>query len=296
MSAQIINGKQIASERSLKVKQDVDNFFKNYGIRPGLAVIQVGNHVPSQIYIKRKQEACEKVGIDSTIHLLPDDISEADLLDLIDRLNTDSSTHGILLQLPLPAHLNREKILNHISWKKDVDGLTSSNLGKLMMGQPHLIPCTPLGCFNLLKTLLSSFVDQNVVVVGRSILVGKSLGVLLLNNDATVTIAHAKTKNLKAVTATADILIAACGVPHLIKGDYIKPGAIVLDVGINRIPIEQGADSNILNPYYRITGDVDFEQAKQVASYITPVPGGVGPMTIVSLLENTLKAAQFLIS
>lgn len=287
MTATIIDGKKIASQQIDIIKNRIDDFKSQRGYGPSLHVIQVGMHGPSTLYIERKRLACAQVGINFHLHSLPESAHERDLLTLIDRLNNDGQVHGILLQLPLPKHLDKLKILNTISWKKDVDGLNAYNLGLLTMGIAHMVACTPLGCLKLLKSVHQSLAGKHVVIVGRSILVGRSMALLLIQEDATVTITHSKTKDLDQITAQADILIAACGSPQLITKDYVKPGATVIDVGINRIDhisTQKGAIP-------KIVGDVDFESVKMVAGYITPVPGGVGPMTIASLLENTLKAA-----
>ena len=275
-TTKIIDGKQIAADFRKKLAEEI----QQSGISPGLAVILVGDDPASLIYAKNKQKAAQEVGVNVEVHHLPALSSERMVLDLIDELNERTDIHGILLQLPVPMHLNPQNLIERIMPIKDVDGLHPVNVGKMTSGLPAMIPCTPMGCLYLIKQVVPSLVGKQAVVVGRSALVGRPLAHLLLQEDCTVTQAHSKTKNLPEICRQADILVAAVGVPHLIGADSIKKGAVVIDVGINRQ--ENG----------KITGDVDFEAVKDLVSYITPVPGGVGPMTIAMLLFNTLKAAK----
>ncbi|MBQ3669373.1 MAG: bifunctional methylenetetrahydrofolate dehydrogenase/methenyltetrahydrofolate cyclohydrolase FolD [Clostridia bacterium] len=276
----IIDGKAIAKEIRKEVKIDAISFFEKHGRKPGLSVILVGDDPASCIYVNNKQKACEKAEMNANTIKLPKNTSMDELLDVIDSLNTDKNVDGILVQLPLPEHLNAELVLNRILPEKDVDGFHPINAGQLLQNKAVLEPCTPKGCMELLKRSGISLSGLNAAVIGRSNLVGKPVSMMLLRENATVTICHSKTKDLKAILKNADVVIAAVGKPKLITGDMLKPGAIVLDVGINRL--EDGS----------ITGDVEFESASQVASYITPVPGGVGPMTIAMLLKNTMLAAE----
>ena len=276
----IIDGKAIAKEIRKEVKKDAISFFEKHGRKPGLSVILVGDDPASCIYVNNKQKACEKAEMNANTIKFPENTSMDELLDVIDSLNTDKNVDGILVQLPLPEHLNAGLVLNRILPEKDVDGFHPINAGQLMQNKAVLEPCTPKGCMELLKRSGISLSGLNAAVIGRSNLVGKPVSMMLLRENATVTICHSKTKDLKAILKNADVVIAAVGKPKLITGDMLKPGAIVLDVGINRL--EDGS----------ITGDVDFESVCQVASYITPVPGGVGPMTIAMLLKNTMLAAE----
>jgi methylenetetrahydrofolate dehydrogenase (NADP+)/methenyltetrahydrofolate cyclohydrolase len=257
---------------------------RKHGVTPCLAIIRVGEHAPSQTYVTSKRRQCEEVGILSFEYHLPSHIESRALAHLLCTLNQDSSIHGILIQLPLPAHLDSKKLLLDLDPRKDVDGLHPFNLGRLAMGVPTFIPCTPLGCLALIKSRLTSLKGQRVVIVGRSNLVGKPLGLLLLNQDCTVTWVHSQTSQPEIIAAQADILVAAVGQPKLITKAWVKPGAIVIDVGINYVLDSKGETS--------LVGDVDFEDVKDVAQAISPVPGGVGPMTVAFLLSNTLKAAQ----
>lgn len=279
MSAVILDGKALALKKREEIKQQID-CLKNKGLCPGLAVILVGEDPASKVYVNNKKKACEQTGIYSEVHLLPENTSEADLLTLIDRLNKQENIHGILLQAPIPAHLNYQKISETISLFKDVDAFHPYNVGKIMMGDYDLLPCTPAGVIELIKSSGTEIAGKHCVVVGRSNIVGKPQAMLLLHENGTVTICHSKTPDLKQVTRTADILVSAVGRAKVITADMIKEGAVVIDVGMNRN--EQG----------KLCGDVDFEPACEVAGYITPVPGGVGPMTITMLLKNTVKAAQ----
>ena len=283
MAAEIISGKAVAEEIRGELKKEIDELKQKHGLTPGLAVILVGEDPASQVYVKNKGIACEKVGVASFEHKLPKDTSEEDLLKLIDKLNADPKVHGILCQLPVPKHINDKKVLNRIDPDKDVDGFHPVNVGRLMVGEPMFLPCTPAGVQELIVRSGTETEGADVVVVGRSNIVGKPVAMILVQKakgaNSTVTIVHTRTKNMEQHTKRADILIVAAGVPKYIKGDQIKPGATVIDVGVNRL--EDG-----------LCGDVDFETAKEVAGKITPVPGGVGPMTITMLLKNTIKAAK----
>ncbi|WP_374292226.1 bifunctional methylenetetrahydrofolate dehydrogenase/methenyltetrahydrofolate cyclohydrolase FolD [Paenirhodobacter enshiensis] len=284
MSARIIDGKAFAAGVRARVAEHVARL-KEQGIVPGLAVVLVGEDPASQVYVRNKGLQTVEAGMNSFEHKLPAETSEADLLALIARLNADPAVHGILVQLPLPAHLNADLVINAISPAKDVDGFHISNVGLLGTGQKAMVPCTPLGCLMLLRDTLGSLSGLNAVVVGRSNIVGKPMAQLLLGDSCTVTIAHSRTKDLPEVCRRADIVVAAVGRPQMVKGDWIKPGATVIDVGINRIPAPEKGEGKM-----RLVGDVDFASAVEVAGAITPVPGGVGPMTIACLLANTLTA------
>ena len=276
MTAQIIDGKTIAASLLDDVKLEVESLSR----KPGLAVILVGEDPASKVYVGNKIKACEKTGIRSIEHKLPATSSAEDSKSLIDKLNADDDVDGILLQLPLPNGLDGDALVQTISPDKDIDGLTILNAGKLVAGLDGLVPCTPQGSLHLIKTIEPNLTGKNAVVIGRSLLFGKPMAQLLLQENCTVTTAHSKTKNLAEVCKNADILVAAVGRPRMVKSDWIKPGAIVIDVGINRL--DDG----------KLCGDVDYDAAKEVAGAITPVPGGVGPMTIACLMLNTLKAAQ----
>ena len=281
--ATIIDGKAFAAGLRERTGEAVAGLIAHHGIKPGLAVVLVGEDPASEVYVRNKGRQTIEAGMDSFEHKLPADISEADLLGLVERLNRDPSVHGILVQLPLPAQIDESKVINAIDIGKDVDGFHIENVGKLSIGEDSLIPCTPAGCLMLLRHQLGELTGKNAVVVGRSNIVGKPVSMLLLQENCTVTITHSRTRDLPAVCRSADILVAAVGVPQMVKGDWIKPGAVVIDVGINRIETESGKP--------RLVGDVDFDAAMKVADAITPVPGGVGPMTIACLLRNTLIAA-----
>ncbi|PRD37742.1 UNVERIFIED_CONTAM: folD [Trichonephila clavipes] len=281
MTAAIIDGKAFAAKVRGEVAAHVARLKEEHGIQPGLAVVLVGVDPASQVYVSSKGKQTVEAGMASFEHKLEADTSEADLLALIDRLNKDPKVHGILVQLPLPGHLNSELVINSIDPAKDVDGFHISNVGLLGTGQKSMVPCTPLGCLMMLRDHHGKLAGMNAVVVGRSNIVGKPMAQLLLGDSCTVTIAHSRTKDLAAVCRGADILVAAVGKPRLIGADWLKPGAVVIDVGINRI--EDDGRS-------RLVGDVDFDAVQPVASAITPVPGGVGPMTIACLLANTLTA------
>jgi len=285
MTADIIDGKAFAADVRARVADQVAKLKAGHGITPGLAVVLVGEDPASHVYVRNKGKATVEVGMNSYEHRLEADASEAELLGLIDRLNNDPAVHGILVQLPLPKHLNSDLVINSISPAKDADGFHISNVGLLGTGQKSMVPCTPLGCLMLLRHRLGNLSGLNAVVVGRSNIVGKPMANLLLKDSCTVTIAHSRTRDLPGVCRQADILVAAVGRPEMVKGDWVKPGAVVIDVGINRVPApEKGADK------HKIVGDVEFESAARVAGAITPVPGGVGPMTIACLLANTLTA------
>ncbi|WP_028914004.1 bifunctional methylenetetrahydrofolate dehydrogenase/methenyltetrahydrofolate cyclohydrolase FolD [Pseudorhodobacter ferrugineus] len=281
MSAVIIDGKVFAAKVRGQVAAHVARLVEEHGITPGLAVVLVGSDPASEVYVKSKGKMTVEVGMTSIEHKLPADTAEVDLLALIAKLNADPKIHGILVQLPLPAHLNSELVINSIDPAKDVDGFHISNVGLLGTGQKSMVPCTPLGCLMMLRDHHGSLSGLNAVVVGRSNIVGKPMAQLLLGDSCTVTIAHSRTKDLAAVCRGADILVAAVGRPEMITGDYVKPGATVIDVGINRI--ERGGKTVLV-------GDAEFESCAAVAGAITPVPGGVGPMTIACLLANTVTA------
>jgi methylenetetrahydrofolate dehydrogenase (NADP+)/methenyltetrahydrofolate cyclohydrolase len=281
MTAKIIDGKAFAARVRGEVAAHVARLKEEQGLTPGLAVVLVGEDPASQVYVRNKHASTVEVGMASFEHRLPVETAEADLLALIHQLNADVTVHGILVQLPLPQHLNSELIINTIDPAKDVDGFHISNVGLLGTGQKSMVPCTPLGCLMMLRDHHGSLAGLNAVVVGRSNIVGKPMAQLLLGDSCTVTIAHSRTKDLAAVCRGADILVAAVGRPEMISGDFVKPGATVIDVGINRV--ERDGKT-------KLVGDVQFESAAAVAGAITPVPGGVGPMTIACLLANTLTA------
>ena len=282
MGATIIDGKAFAAKVRGQVAEHVARLKAAHGLTPGLAVVLVGEDPASEVYVRSKGKQTVEAGMASFEHRLAADTSEADLLALIDRLNADPQVHGILVQLPLPKHLNAELVINRIDPAKDVDGFHISNVGLLGTGQKSMVPCTPLGCLMMLRDLHGRLAGMEAVVVGRSNIVGKPMAQLLLGDSCTVTIAHSRTKDLGAVCRRADILVAAVGRPGMIPGDWVKPGATVIDVGINRV---EKAGKQVL------VGDVDFDSCAKVAGAITPVPGGVGPMTIACLLANTLTAA-----
>ncbi len=277
--SQIIDGNALAKQVRSEIAQRVAQL-KIKGILPGLAVLLVGEDPASQVYVRNKVKACEEAGMHSLLERLPADLSEEQLLKRIQELNQDKSIHGILVQLPLPKHLNSHLVIESIAPEKDVDGFHVANAGALMIGAPLFRPCTPYGCMKMLESIHYDIKGARAVVVGASNIVGKPMAMLLLQAGATVTICNSKTKDLSAHTKEADILVVATGKPKMITGDMVKPGAIVIDVGINRLP-----DG-------KLCGDVDFESVQQVAGAITPVPGGVGPMTITMLLLNTLEAAE----
>jgi len=283
MASQIIDGKALAQKIQSELAVAAAELYSTRKIKPGLAAVLVGNNPASQVYVRNKQKACEKAGFESWLHHLDEHTSQEKLLELIHQLNKDSRVHGILVQLPLPKHIHTDTVLDAVTALKDVDGFGPDNLGLLTSGRPRFLPCTPHGVFVMLQRY-NIPVSKHVVVLGRSTIVGKPMGLILLQNgvDATVTICHSKTANLKEITLQADILVAAIGRAEFVKADMVKPGAVVIDVGINRL--EDG----------RLVGDVDYAPVAQIASAITPVPGGVGPMTITMLLHNTLEAAKLL--
>lgn len=288
MTARIIDGKAIADELRVEIQKGVEQLVANGGPRPGLATVLVGDNPASHTYVRMKRKACAELGIDSFPHELPGTASQEEVEGLVRELNADPKVHGILVQLPLPAGLDEESILKAISIEKDVDGFHPVNIGRLAQKgrEPLFVPCTPAGCLILLKKAGAKLAGSRAVVCGRSNIVGMPAALLLVKEDATVTICHSRTKDLPSVCREADILIAAIGRAEMIRGDWIKPGAFVIDVGTNRVE-DPSAKSG-----YRLVGDVAFEEAVQVAGAITPVPGGVGPMTITLLLQNTLRAAQ----
>ncbi|WP_130537163.1 bifunctional methylenetetrahydrofolate dehydrogenase/methenyltetrahydrofolate cyclohydrolase FolD [Thiomicrorhabdus indica] len=279
MSAQILDGKAIAAELRDSIRQEVDNQVSQGNARPGLAVILVGEDPASQVYVRNKKIACEKAGFNDVSEVLPADTSEEDVLALIDKLNADETVHGIIVQLPAPDHIDPEKIIERIDPKKDVDGFHPYNVGRLATRMPTMAPCTPHGVMTMLAKTGIPIRGLDAVVVGASNIVGVPQLLELLNERATVTVCHSATKNLAEKVGQADLVVVGVGIPEMVKGDWIKPGAIVIDVGINRM--DDG----------RLVGDVEYDVAKERASWITPVPGGVGPMTIATLLENTMKAA-----
>ena len=281
MTAKVIDGKAFAVNVRARVAAHVADLVREQGLTPGLAVVLVGADPASQVYVRNKHAATIEVGMASFEHRLPEGTAEADLLTLLRQLNADPSVHGILVQLPLPGHLNAEAIINTIDPAKDVDGFHISNVGLLGSGQRSMVPCTPLGCLMMLRDHHGSLAGLNAVVVGRSNIVGKPMAQLLLGDSCTVTIAHSRTRDLAAVCRGADILVAAVGRAEMITGDFVKPGATVIDVGINRVERDGTA---------RLVGDVQYASAAAVAGAITPVPGGVGPMTIACLLANTVTA------
>jgi len=278
--AKIIDGKAVSAQVKENIAKEVAQLKEQHGISIGLAVVIVGNNPASRIYVNNKKKACEAVGFESFEYALPEETTQDELLALIDKLNADDKVDGILVQLPLPKHLDEKIVIDNISPDKDVDAFHPVNVGKIMIGDYSFLPCTPAGVMELIASTGVEISGKECVVVGRSNIVGKPMSMLLLHKSGTVTICHSRTKDLAAECKRADILVAAVGVPKLIKGDMIKEGAVVIDVGMNRL--EDG----------KLCGDVDFESCEKVASYITPVPGGVGPMTIAMLMKNTLTAAK----
>lgn len=278
MSARVLNGKELATKIKGELKQTVEEI-KKKNINPGLAVVIVGNDPASRVYVNSKKKACEEIGIQSFEYALDESTKEEELISLIQELNRDDKVNGILVQLPLPKHINEEKIILTIDSSKDVDAFHPENVGRLMTGNPQFLPCTPAGVMELIKESGIEIAGKECVIVGRSNIVGKPQSMLLLAEHGTVTICHSRTKNLEEVIRRADILVAAVGRPEMIKGSSIKPGAVVIDVGINRLESK------------KLVGDVEYESASEVAAAITPVPGGVGPMTIAMLMKNTVRAA-----
>ena len=282
-NAKVIDGKAVAAQVRADVARQVETLKSQHGFQPGLAVVLVGEDPASQVYVRNKGKQTVETGMNSIEHKLSEETSEADLLALVKNLNENPDVHGILVQLPLPKHINSEKVLNTIDPNKDVDGFHPVNVGKLWIGERALVPCTPTGSIILAKSVEPNLTGMNAVVIGRSNIVGKPVAQLLLRENCTVTIAHSRTRNIHNVVKGADLLVAAVGLPEFVRGDWVKPGAIVIDVGINRVPTSNGKS--------RLVGDVNYEEAAGVAGAITPVPGGVGPMTIACLLRNTVEAA-----
>lgn len=287
---EIIDGKQVANAIRDQLQGEIEQLQAEHNVTPGLAAVLVGDDPASHVYVRMKEKACEKVGIYSRKIEKPADISQDELLSLIDELNRDEKIHGILVQLPLPDHIDQDTILNAVDPRKDVDGFHPMNLGMMMSAKywdelPRFIPCTPAGCIELIESTGTDIEGKNAVVIGRSVIVGKPVAMLLLAKQATVSVCHSRTKDLAAATRDADILVVAVGKTGLVTGDMVKPGAVVIDVGTNRV----NADNE---KGYVLKGDVDFEDAKDVAGHITPVPGGVGPMTITMLLKNTVTSAK----
>jgi len=284
MSARLIDGKAAAAAIRAEVAERVADFVQRTGRPPGLATVLVGEDPASAVYVRSKNRSTAEAGMAGFAHNLPDTTSEAELLQLVADLNADERVDGILVQLPLPAQIDANGVIETIEPGKDVDGFHPMNAGRLATGLPSLVPCTPFGCLHLLKAELGSLAGLDAVVIGRSNIVGKPMAQLLIAESATVTVAHSKTRDLPGVVRRADVVVAAVGRPEMVRGHWIKPGAIVIDVGINRVPTEDGKG--------RLVGDVAFDEAAEVAAAITPVPGGVGPMTIAMLMRNTLVAAH----
>ena len=280
----IIDGKKFAQELRNEIKKEIESIKKTRNTTPGLTVVLVGNHTPSEIYVRNKELSAKEVGITSEVIRLESSITQEKLIEVIHGLNKDKKVHGILVQLPLPPHINGSKIIEEIDPKKDVDGFHPVNVGNLSSGKDSLVPCTPLGSYLLIKNVQKNLTGLEALIIGRSNLNGKPMAQLLLKEDCTVTIGHSKTKNLKELCQKADIVVAAVGHANLVKGDWVKEGAIVIDVGINR------EEDKTEKKGYKIVGDVEFDSVVKKARAITPVPGGVGPMTIACLLNNTLKA------
>jgi methylenetetrahydrofolate dehydrogenase (NADP+) / methenyltetrahydrofolate cyclohydrolase len=281
--ADLIDGRAVARKLDEQTKAEVDAMVAAGSPRPGLVVVLVGQDPASEVYVRRKIKACEKVGIRSTEHRLPAETTQDALLTLIARLNADPEVHGILCQVPLPAHIDTRTILGAIDPAKDVDGFHPVNVGRLSTGTGGIVPCTPLGVMMLLETVIDDFVGKDAVVIGKSNIVGKPVALMLLERECTVTITHIYTENLPEIARKADIIVAAAGAPELVKGDWVKPGAVLIDVGITRITGEDGKE--------KLVGDIAFDEVKH-AKAVTPVPGGVGPMTIACLLHNTVQAAK----
>jgi len=284
MHPRVIDGKAVAAEVRAGVAKDVQALQASHGVTPGLAVVLVGEDPASKVYVKNKGEQTKEAGMNSWEYRLPAETSEAEILAIVEKLNNDPAVNGILVQLPLPKHVNAERVLNTIDPNKDVDGFHPVNVGRLWIGERTLVPCTPTGSVILAKTVQPNLSGLNAVVIGRSNIVGKPVSALLLRETCTVTIAHSCTRNIENVIKGADLLIAAVGIPEMVRGDWLKPGAIVIDVGINRVPSANGKT--------KLVGDCNYEDCARVAGAITPVPGGVGPMTIACLLQNTVEAAK----
>lgn len=288
MTATLIDGKAVAESVKQKVKEGVEYLKLEYQVTPGLATVLVGDRPDSRVYVASKQKACADLGMNSYGKTLPEDISQSELLDVVEGLARDPNVHGILVQLPLPPQIDAETVLRAIPIEKDIDGFSPLNVGRLSMKnrEPSFVPCTPLGCIYLLDSIGTQIEGANAVVLGRSNIVGLPVSFLLLHRNATVTICHSRTRDLPGIVRKADILVAAIGKPRYVQADWVKPGATVIDVGINEIPDATKKSGK------RLVGDVDFDRVKEVAGAITPVPGGVGPMTIAMLMQNTLTAAQ----
>jgi methylenetetrahydrofolate dehydrogenase (NADP+)/methenyltetrahydrofolate cyclohydrolase len=290
MTAKIISGKQIAEEMRVEMKAEIERLKAEHNIVPGLTVVLVGDDPASQVYVRNKKKSCEEIGINSVEHKLPADTPEEELLALVEKLNKDDSVHGILVQLPLPKQIDENKVLNMIMPTKDVDGFHPFNVGRMLVGDPIFLPCTPHGAQQMLVRSGVEIEGKHVVIIGRSNIVGKPVAAILMqkakNANATVTICHSRTKNLAEVTKQGDILIAAIGVPEFVKADMVKEGAAVIDVGVNRVEDASKKSG------FKLVGDVDFEAVKEVAGAISPVPGGAGPMTITMLLHNTIRSAK----
>jgi methylenetetrahydrofolate dehydrogenase (NADP+)/methenyltetrahydrofolate cyclohydrolase len=288
MPAQILDGAAAAEKIRLQVAEEVARRTAQGQPAPGLATVLIGDNPASQVYVKSKHKACQQVGIQSFAHELPAETSQQEAEDLVRRLNADPQVNGILVQLPLPSGLDEERVLGAVSIEKDVDGFHPVNIGRLAQKgrEPLFVPCTPAGCMVLIESVLPNLNGVNAVVLGRSNIVGMPVALLLVRANATVTICHSRTKNLKEVCRTADVLVAAVGRAEMVRGDWVKPGAVVVDVGINRVEDASRPRG------YRLVGDVAYDEVKDVAGWITPVPGGVGPMTIAMLLQNTLRAAR----
>ena len=280
MSAQLIDGKALAQEIRQEIAKDIESLVGQTGVRPGLAVVLVGDDPASAVYVRNKKKACDAAGLYVDDHALPATTTQEELLELIDQLNNDSKIHGILVQLPLPSQIDSQTVLNAVSPEKDADGFHPYNIGRLVAGAPVFIPCTPKGVIRMIEAVGQSIKGKRAVVLGRSNIVGKPVAMLLMHQHATVTICHSRTIDLPEMCKEADILVAALGKAQFVKSDMVKPGAVVIDVGINRL--DDG----------RLVGDVDFEPVKEVAGWLSPVPGGVGPMTIAMLLANTLEGAK----
>lgn len=290
MTARIIEGGPIAEALTACVAAEVAVLIRDHGLKPGLAVVLVGNDPASQIYVRRKGEQTLAVGMHSVTHRLPAETGESALIDLVRTLNADASIHGVLVQLPLPLHFDERRVLETLDPAKDVDGLTIASVGRLASGLPALTPCTPLGCMILLRESLGDLAGKRAVMIGRSVLVGRPLAQLLIAANCTVTIAHSKTRDLPSLCREAEILCVAMGRPEMVRGDWIRPGAAVVDIGVNRVPFRDPVKAAAGKT--KVVGDVAFKEAQKVAGWITPVPGGVGLMTVACLLQNTLTAAK----
>lgn len=290
MTAKIISGKQIAEEMRAEMKKEIDELKSKHGVVPGLAVVLVGENPASVVYVRNKKKSCDEIGINSIEHKLPENTPEDEVLAIVDKLNNDDAVHGILVQLPLPKQIDEHKVLNRITPDKDVDGFHPFNVGRMLVGDPIFLPCTPHGVQQMLIRSGTQIEGSHVVVLGRSNIVGKPVAAILMqkakNANATVTICHSRTKDLPEVTRLGDILIAAIGVPEFVKAEMVREGAVVVDVGVNRV------EDSSKPKGFKLVGDVDFEAVKEKAGAISPVPGGVGPMTITMLLHNTIRAAR----